>query len=202
LSSLDPDLMASLRWALEPFPEEGAQLWRSVAADLGVVAGGDDALRSGSENVWLTLVGLSEARRQLEPLRSSHTREREVLAISLQLLDMHVGALQEVAGPEATVAVVSPYGLSPPDSWERLSRLLGGKDSWRTSSENSPDGVLLLTGAGVAAGSRFEHARLPDVTITLCYLLGLPTAQYMEGGLIVDAVDREFLETHPLRVVD
>jgi hypothetical protein len=42
---------------------------------------------------------------------------------------------------------------------------------------------------------------LPDVVPTLCYLLGLPVAQYMEGEVIVDAVDTGYLTTHPL-VVD
>jgi hypothetical protein len=36
----------------------------------------------------------------------------------------------------------------------------------------------------------------------VCYLLGLPVAQYMEGGVIVDAVEPEFLAENPLRVVD
>jgi len=40
------------------------------------------------------------------------------------------------------------------------------------------------------------------VAPTLCYLLGLPTAQYMEGGIIVDAIEPEFLATRPLRVAD
>jgi len=40
------------------------------------------------------------------------------------------------------------------------------------------------------------------VAPTLCYLLGLPTAQYMEGGIIVDAIAPDFLATHPLRVAE
>ena len=36
---------------------------------------------------------------------------------------------------------------------------------------------------------------------TACYLLGLPLAQYMEGSVIIEAVDARYLSTHPL-VVD
>ncbi|HPA81613.1 MAG TPA: hypothetical protein PLS95_12425, partial [Thermoanaerobaculales bacterium] len=106
------------------------------------------------------------------------------------------------AGSDATVAVVAPYGLAPPTPWERLRRLLGIGGAWRVSPETNPDGALLLAGPGVAAGRRFERARLADVAPTLCYLLGLPTAQYMEGGIIVDAIEPEFLATHPLRVAE
>jgi hypothetical protein len=35
----------------------------------------------------------------------------------------------------------------------------------------------------------------------MCYLLGLPLAQYMEGAVVIDAVDRGYLASHPL-VVD
>jgi hypothetical protein len=36
----------------------------------------------------------------------------------------------------------------------------------------------------------------------LCYLLGLPVAQYMEGSVVISAVTPSFLAEHPLRVVD
>jgi hypothetical protein len=43
---------------------------------------------------------------------------------------------------------------------------------------------------------------MADVAPTLCYLLGLPVAQYMEGDIIVDAIEAEYLASHLLRVVD
>ncbi len=202
IPGVDPELRSSLQWALEPFADRGDVVWTAIADDSAVVAGAVAALDSGSNHVWLTLTGLSAVRRELEPLKSGHTREREVLAVALQLLDDQLRTLAEAAGPGATMAVVSPYGLAPPDSWERLARLLGVGDDWRMSADSSPDGVLLLAGTGVSGGTRFSAARLPDVAPTLCYLVGLPTAEYMQGGLIVEAVDREYLESQPLRVVD
>ncbi len=202
VADVDPNVRSSLQWAVEPFPDRGEIVWDAVVHDSGVVAQAVVALDSGSNQVWVTLTGLAAARRQLEPLKSGHTREREVLAVALQLLDDHLRSLLDAAGPGTTIAVVSPYGLAPPDSWERLARLLGVGDDWRTSAESSPDGLLLMAGVGVSEGTHFAAVRLPDVAPTLCYLVGLPTAQYMQGGLVVDAVDREFLEAHPLRVVD
>jgi len=47
-----------------------------------------------------------------------------------------------------------------------------------------------------------QSVKPPDVAPTLCYLLGLPVAQYMEGSVVVAAVTPSFLAEHPLRVVD
>ncbi|HOC43018.1 MAG TPA: alkaline phosphatase family protein [Thermoanaerobaculales bacterium] len=200
--SFDAGVRSSLEWALEPFPDRSAAVWRAVGDDRGRVAAALAALAGGAGDVWVHLEGLAVARSGLEPLRARHTREREVVELALQLVDDQLGAILAAAGSDATVAVVAPYGLAPPTPWERLRRLLGIGGAWRVSPETNPDGALLLAGPGVAAGRRFERARLADVAPTLCYLLGLPTAQYMEGGIIVDAIEPEFLATHPLRVAE
>lgn len=200
--AFDPGVRSSLEWALEPFPDRAAAVWRAVGEDRGRVAAALAALDGGAGDVWVHLEGLAVARSELEPLKARHTREREVVELALQLVDDHLGAILAAAGGDATVAVVAPYGLAPPTPWERLQRLLGIGGAWRVSPETNPDGALLLAGPGVAAGRRFEGARLADVAPTLCYLLGLPTAQYMEGGIVVDAIEPEFLATHPLRVAD
>jgi hypothetical protein len=44
--------------------------------------------------------------------------------------------------------------------------------------------------------------KLEDLAPTLCYLLDLPIAQYMEGRVILEAVEPAWLETHPLHVVE
>jgi hypothetical protein len=100
------------------------------------------------------------------------------------------------------VAVVSPYGLAPPGAIERIKRLFGVGEGWHTSAESSPDGLFILLGEGVKPGRLIAEAGSPDIAPTLCYLLSLPVAQYMEGSVLVDAVEPEFLAEHSLRVVD
>jgi len=202
LQLLDEEVRSSLEWALEPFSEQGEEIWTSIAEDLSRVEGAKAAMEGGARNVWLNLESLSTARRQLEPIKAMHTGEREVLDLVIELLDDQLELLLAAADPDTLVAVVSPYGLAPPNPWERLRRMLGFGGSWRTSAEDCPDGVLLMRGEGVPAGERFAPAKTPDVAPTLCYLLGLPVAQYMEGGVVLEAVDPEFLTAHALRVVD
>jgi hypothetical protein len=191
-----------LAQALEPFGAERDGIVQAVEGDERRTEAAERALASGTRDVWVHLEGLSTVRRLLEPLTPLHTGEREVMERVIEVLDTQVGRLLAAAPPETLVAVVSPYGLAPPSPYERLRRTLGFGDSWRTSAEECPDGALLLRGDGVPRGTRFASAQLVDVAPTLCYLLGLPVAQYMEGGVIVDGVGREYLSSHPLRVVD
>ena len=120
----------------------------------------------------------------------------------MELVDGQIGELLGAVDGRALVAVVSPFGLAPPGSFERMKRLFGGGESWHTTAEGSPDGLFILLGDGVNSGSRVQPVNPPDVAPTLCYLLGLPVAQYMEGSVVVNAVEPSFLSEHPLRVVD
>jgi hypothetical protein len=198
----DDRFLDSLKRALEPFEEHRQEVLGTVVADQRIVGSAVRALSTGTRDVWVHLEGLAVARRNLEPVKPMHTREREVLEVIIDLLDWQLGSLVAVSQPDALMVVVSPYGLAPPNSIERLRRMLGFGNDWRTSAEDCPDGVVLLSGVGVPQGQRFAGARLTDVAPTLCYLLGLPVAQYMEGGVIVEVVEQDYLASHPLRVVD
>jgi hypothetical protein len=195
-------VLSSLAWMVANFPERGPAVSEAMLEDEGRVGAAVAALEGRSGQVWIHLEGLAVARRELQPLKPRHTREREVMAIALQLLDDQLGELLAAAGSDAVVAVVAPYGLAPPDSWERLQRLLGARDDWRTSAETCPEGLVMLSGPGVVRDRRLDATQLPDVAPTLCYLAGLPVAQYMQGRVVVEAVEPGFLETHPMRVID
>jgi hypothetical protein len=193
------ELLSSLEMALEPFPMRSAAVREAVRSDLRrlEVVG---ASAASSEAVWVELRALGVTRRHLEPLEPQDTGERAVVELVLELLDRQLGDL--LADEDALAVIVSPVGLSQPDSFERLKRLLGGGGSWRTSARACPDGILVLHGPGVVAGRRMTPSRLADVAPTLCYLLGLPVAEYMEGRVVLDAVEPGFLAANPLRVVE
>ncbi|MCD4751044.1 MAG: alkaline phosphatase family protein [Thermoanaerobaculales bacterium] len=186
----------------ETFPGESRLILRMLDQDRARVDEAVAAIEGGSRDVWLVLRGLAEVRRQLEPHRPRDAGRREVMALVVELLDSHLGRLLNVMPDDGLAAVVSPYGLAPPDAAERLRRLLGVGGDWRASAQTCPDGVLLLMGDGVVAGERFSPVRLEDMAPTICYLLDLPLAQYMEGRVILDAIDPDWLRDHPLRVVE
>jgi len=199
---LEPSIRASLEAALEPLPERRSRIWSAIVRDQTRVELAVDALEANVGNVWVHLEALSMARRYHEPLSPRHTHERLFLDLVMELVDEQLGELLGAADDQTLVAVVSPYGLAAPGSFERMKRLFGGGESWHTSAEGSSDGLFILLGEGVDSGRRVTSVNPPDVAPTLCYLLGLPVAQYMEGSVIVSAVTPSFLTEHPLRVVD
>jgi hypothetical protein len=201
-AGLEPSMRASLEAALEPFPERRSRIWSAIVHDQIRVEVAVDALNADIGNVWVHFEALSMARRYHEPLRPRHTRERLFLELVMELVDEQLGELLGAADNQTLVAVVSPFGLAPPGSFERIKRLFGGGESWHTSAEGSPEGLFILLGEGVDPGRRVQAVNPPDVAPTLCYLLGLPVAQYMEGSVVVSAVTPSFLAEHPLRVVD
>jgi hypothetical protein len=199
---LEPSMYASLEEALAPFADRRSEIWQAIERDQSRVDSACDAIAAGVDDVWIHLETLSLVRRYHEPLRRRHTRERRLMELVMELVDEQLGALLETTGPDAVVAVVSPYGLAPPGSLERLKRLFGGGGDWNMSAESCPDGLLVVLGEGVDVVVRGPKASPPDVAPTLCYLLGLPVAQYMEGSVLVDIIDPAFVAGHPLRVVD
>jgi hypothetical protein len=201
-AGLEPSMRASLEAALEPLPERRSRIWSTIVRDQGRVELAVDALKADVGNVWVHLETLSIARRYHEPLRPRHTRERYFLELVMELVDGQLGELFGAADGQTLVAVVSPFGLAPPGSLERMKRLFGGGESWHTSAEGSPAGLFILLGEGTDSGRRVPPVNPPDVAPTLCYLLGLPVAQYMEGSVVVGMVMPSFLEEHPLRVID
>ncbi len=200
--ALDPSMRSSLEAALAPFPDRRSEIWSAVLRDQWRTDAAVEKLQQGAGAVWIHLEALSLVRRYHEPLRRRHTRERELVELVIELVDEQLGRLLDASPSPTLTAVVSPYGLAPPGSFERLKRLVGGGGSWHTSAESCPDGLLALLGDNVEAGQRAVSVVPPDVAPTLCYLLGLPVAQYMEGGVVVELVEPVYLETHLLRVVE
>ena len=201
-TALEASMDASLEAALEGFSERRSEIWAAIVRDQARIDAARAALIAGTGDVWIHLDTLALARRYHEPLRLRHTRERRFLELVMELVDDQLGTLLGATDRDTLVAVVSPYGLAPPGAIERIKRLFGGGEDWHTSAESSPDGLFILLGGGVEPGRLVAEASSPDVVPTLCYLLGLPVAQYMEGSVLVDAVDPSFLAEHPLRVVD
>ena len=199
---LDPTILQSVTAALAPIPNQRERIWRAIVRDEAHINSAVRALSGGGDNVWIHLETLAQVRRYHEPLRSRHTYQRRLLAQVLELVDVQLERLLAASAPDALVVVLSPNGLQPPGSFERFQRLLGFGGEWHASADSSPDGLLVMMGDGVRFGGTVPTARAPDVAPTVCYLLDLPVAQYMDGSVIVDLVDPGFLADRPLRVVD
>jgi hypothetical protein len=114
-------------------------------------------------------------------------------------LDDVLARLWDRGSGDRLFAVVSPYGTNAPSRWRRVRSL--GRLPLEGVLTGSADGVLLLRGDGVRAGSFVGEARIEDVTPTLLYALGLPVGRDMDGRALTGAFEPSFLATHPLSFV-
>jgi len=130
----------------------------------------------------------------------------KVIARYYVFLDELIAEQAELAGPGATIMLLSAHGVEPVSTWERLARqILPGADevepmpsgSWR----RGPDGLLMILGAGIAPGAKIEDASIVDVLPTMLYLLGLPIERDLKGTLLRRFFARGFLESHPVQLV-
>lgn len=99
------------------------------------------------------------------------------------------------------LVVASAYGVEEAGGWRRVVNALAGGRPLEGHADRSPDGVLLLLGEGVAAGTRLDSASLVDLVPTVAYGLGLPIARDLDGKILTEAFDRDFLANHPLTFV-
>ncbi|MBA3653833.1 MAG: alkaline phosphatase family protein [Actinobacteria bacterium] len=72
----------------------------------------------------------------------------------------------------------------------------------RSSATHRQDGILALAGPGVREGVDLGHASLLDVPATLMWALGLDVPAAMDGRVLSDAFDPDFVAAHPARIGD
>jgi len=101
-----------------------------------------------------------------------------------EVLDDFLAAVWKHGEGPRILAVVSACGVAREGT---QGTLLGG-----------PDGVLLLYGEGIRPGALLTGARLVDLTPTLLYALGFPSARDLDGQVLTAAFDKRFLAGHPL----
>jgi hypothetical protein len=100
-------------------------------------------------------------------------------------LDVTVGHLQERLSENDLMVVVSDHGWSYDG----------------TGHFNRPDGVMLLRGWQVRQGHRLETASVYDIFPTICYSLGLPVSDELEGVVLYGAFHPEFVFGNTVREV-
>lgn len=125
----------------------------------------------------------------------------EVLEIHYRSIDRFLGELLETAGDDTTLMIVSDHGYGDNPGRQPILRTYGdvmdpGPDHWHTL-----EGMVLLHGGPIRRGLRLRDSSVLDVTPTLLVLLGLPVGADMDGRVLAEAFEPEFLANHPMRTV-
>jgi len=84
----------------------------------------------------------------------------------------------------------------PPSVQRSKSPLEGGVEF---SASHRLDGVLMMSGGPVQKELAFEGARIIDVAPTILYLMGEPIPEDMDGRVLIEALDEEFVEANPVQ---
>ena len=61
------------------------------------------------------------------------------------------------------------------------------------------DGILFLRGPNIKKGYEIEEANIMDLAPTILHLFGLPVPEDMDGKVLVDALEEDYLRANPIR---
>ncbi len=70
------------------------------------------------------------------------------------------------------------------------------------SGDHRMNGFLLAVGGPFRPGDRVEGARALDIAPTVLHLIGAPAGRDMEGSVLLDLFDPQWLNDHPVRYVE
>ncbi|NNL99980.1 MAG: tetratricopeptide repeat protein, partial [Gammaproteobacteria bacterium] len=114
-------------------------------------------------------------------------RYLRVLAATYRLLDQMLERIRALAGPEAVVLLVSPYGFGSGSVHQRVNRRLEqelGGGSYRGAL-----GIFAAAGPRFAADKLINGVSGVDIAPTLLHLFGLPVGKDMEGRVLGELYD-------------
>lgn len=113
-------------------------------------------------------------------------------------LDEFLSRLWEKSREPRLMAVVSVHGVEDSYGLRKISQLLRRQPPLSGHVRRAPDGILMLLGEGIRAGSRISSAELVDLVPSLLYGLGFPIARDLDGAVLTDAFENAFLARQPL----
>ena len=116
-------------------------------------------------------------------------------------LDTILGGYIQSRRENETIIVLSGHGMEPLPLTRRVIEPFKGNPHLSGYHEDSPDGLLVLYGSGIAAGAKIQGASVLDITPTLLYLMGLPLGRDMPGSLRADALEEALVRTQPVTFI-
>jgi hypothetical protein len=128
-------------------------------------------------------------------------------------VDEGIGAVLEDAPPDATVLVLSDHGMHAVNLDQTFDPDLPPANVNSGDHQDAPDGMFVAAGSGIRRDGGLEKALaggpsdLPsvgnvlDIAPTVLALKGVPVGSDMEGIILQNVLDRDFLKRHPPRYV-
>jgi tetratricopeptide (TPR) repeat protein len=112
---------------------------------------------------------------------------KDVVRDAYRFHDMMLDTLLQLAGPEATVILVSDHGFHS----DHLRPRGIPKEPAGPAVQHRPFGIFCMKGAHIKQDERIYGATLLDVTPTLLTLFGLPVGEDLDGRVLAQAFEEQ-----------
>jgi predicted AlkP superfamily phosphohydrolase/phosphomutase len=124
---------------------------------------------------------------------------------SLKVEGKDLPLLQVEVKESATLSVRITEGVEPTDHFStadgRTFKVSDFADKTELSGTHRLGGVIILSGTGIKKGYRITKASILDVAPTLLYIMGSPVGADMDGSVLTDCFDADYVESHPVKTV-
>ncbi|HXI13063.1 MAG TPA: alkaline phosphatase family protein [Thermoanaerobaculia bacterium] len=196
-SSKDPSRFSQL-------PTPAASVARqALAFDLSAVAIARSELRESPRPLTvLSLGGFADVQNSVgidsNRLPDATSSRGRVVRAYIEELDSLLGSIEQQF-PEQTIIVVSPSGPSPPAIPAHPIAV-----AIKVMKDDDPgveDGFVMIHGAGMRSRPNPQPARTVDIVPTMLFISGLPIARDMDGRILTEAFDDDFLRVHALSLI-
>jgi hypothetical protein len=180
-----------------------SQILDALAEDQNAIAAlRDVASKQASQLDVVALDGFEDAQRALHvylnDLPAKSTVKGAAVRAYIEQLDRMLDALARDY-PDHQIVVTSPSGPVPPklpaDAYSIVREAIVNEDP------GADDGFVLITGLGITHRENPATAYVVDVVPTVLFAAGLPVARDMDGRVLTDAFDDDFLRRSPLSVI-
>ena len=111
--------------------------------------------------------------------------------------DSMVGSIVRSEGDDTVFILCSDHGFAGHRGYDGFEGDVAvGIDMHRE------DGLIIVAGPGIRVGESVAGACVLDIAPTLLAAVGLPAARDMDGRVLVEVFDDDFLAAHPIAMVD
>lgn len=123
-----------------------------------------------------------------------------IVARAFRREEVYAGAHLERL-PDIIVELQSGYAGGP-GLWNDWVTPVAASDLRKHSGAHRMEGLLMAAGPTLRRGAAIEAATLADVAPTILYAMGLPRPATMDGRVLTELFDADYVAGHPLRMTD
>jgi len=108
-------------------------------------------------------------------------------------VDAYIGEVLKRINDNTSIIVISDHGHEP---------FFTGLNSKQNGAHGlGPDAIFIASGKNISKEFKGGKPSIYDITPTILYLLGLPTAEDMDGRVLENVIDTKLLEENPPKTI-